>query len=149
MSSASAAEPTHRRFQPAPYKLIPFSPAPWFLAVAGLGIAGNLLVLLGVLINSLKPNLVEQVKNKIRPRKKEKRKSLRNPTPRCADGSYEMDVGVDNSNGIAGPSIRAETDVGLCSSIATPGSSKRKVPSRDVEEEDSGSTDAAMRDSIG
>lgn len=88
---------THGSFDMGPYKLIPFDPVPFFLAIACLAIVVNLLVLLGVLLKNLKPNLAEEFKKLICTEKKAREEGPCHPTQRSADGDYEMDVGVGSS----------------------------------------------------
>ena len=84
---------THKAFRPAPYKLIPFDPVPYFLVIAGVAIIVNLLVLLAVLLKSLRPNMVEHAKKLIRPEKKQRAECPCYPSRGSVDGDYEMDVG--------------------------------------------------------
>jgi hypothetical protein len=97
---------THRSFDPAPYKLIPFDPVPFFLAIASLAIAVNLLVLLGILLRSLKPSLAEHVKKLMWSAGNERRKEPYIPRERYADGAYEMDIGMGGSRGTLTPPKR-------------------------------------------
>jgi hypothetical protein len=127
---------THRSFDPAPYKLIPFNPVPFFLAISSLAIAINLLVLLGILLKSLKPNLAEHIKKLMWSAGNERRKEPNIPRERYADGAYEMDVGIGGSRGTLKPP-------------------KRSIPSKNAVEKDSallgriwGPGGAAMRNSI-
>lgn len=97
---------TQRSFDQTHYKLIPFHPVPFFLAIAGSAILVNLLVLLGILLQSLKLNLAERFKHFIRPEKKKQKEEAGFPTHRFADGAYEMDVGVGSSSETANPPQR-------------------------------------------
>lgn len=88
---------THGPYDPAAHKLLPFNPIPVFLAIAGLGIVFNLLVLLRVLAKHLKPNLAEEFKQLVRPARRAREDGPCRPTQRSADGDYEMDIGVGTS----------------------------------------------------
>lgn len=88
---------THKAFIPAPYKLIPFDPVPFFLAIAGIAIFANLLVLLGVLMRSLNLEIVQRVEALIQTRTKKREISPSVPVRGPVDGAYEMDVGIGGS----------------------------------------------------
>jgi hypothetical protein len=87
----------HGSFKPAPYKLIPFDPVPFFLAIACLAIVVNLLVLLGVLAKNLKPNMAEEIKKLVLTKRSAREKCPCHTTQRCVDGDYEMDISVGSS----------------------------------------------------
>jgi hypothetical protein len=128
---------THTPFTPAPYKLIPFDPVPFFLAIAGLAIMVNLLVLLGILLKSLDLDLVERVKIVIQAKAKAKGPDL-SPSllpRRPVDGAYEMNVGVGSSRETDRPSKRmvamrdaSEDDTGFDCHIWGPGGAAMREP---------------------
>ncbi len=84
ISTACAAAMAHRSFDPAPHKLIPFDPVPFFLA-----------------IKSLRLDLAGSVKKLIWSEEKERGEGLCCPTQRNADGDYEMYVGLGSSRATA------------------------------------------------
>lgn len=94
---------THNSLSPAPYKLIPFDPVPCFLAIAGLAIVVNLLVLVGVLLKSLKPNLVGKVKKLVWSEDKNRGNRPFDPPQTFAGETYEMDVEVGSPTATARP----------------------------------------------
>jgi hypothetical protein len=129
----------HKSFNPAPYKLIPFDPVPFFLVIAGLAIIINSLVLLGIVLKSLNLDPAETIKKLIWSGEGKGLKNPCHPARRSADGEYEMDVGIGSSIGTMAPS-------------------KRAAPLRDAVIDDDepavlgqiwGPGGAAMRDSVG
>jgi hypothetical protein len=91
----------HGVFEPTAHNLLPFNPVSLFVAIAGFAIVVNLLVLLRVLAEHLKPNLAKDIKQFIFPATRAQEDGPCRPTQRPADGDYEMDVGVGSSTNTA------------------------------------------------